>query len=53
MKNFLIFVSAVILVIFIVTFIIYPSIIKIHIILGIAFIIAVLGFFKMKSMGHV
>lgn|GEM_PF-6713883 len=53
MKNFLIFVSAVILVMFILTFIFYPSILKIHIILGIAFIVAVLGFFKMKSMGHV
>jgi hypothetical protein len=28
----------------------YPSLLPIHIILGIAFIIAVLGFFKMKSM---
>ncbi len=53
MKNFLIFVSAVILVMFIITFIIYPSIIKIHVVLGIALIIAVLGFFKLKSMGHV
>lgn len=53
MKDFLIFISAVILVIFIITFIIYPSVINIHIILGIAFIIAILGFFKIKSMGHV
>ncbi len=50
MKNFLIVVGAMILTLFIITFIMYPSLLPIHIILGIAFIIAVLGFFKMKSM---
>jgi len=50
MKNFLIVISAVILALFVITFIMYPSILPVHIILGIAFIIAVLGFFKMKSM---
>jgi len=53
MKNFLIVIGAVILALFIITFIIYPSILPVHIILGIAFIIAVLGFFKMRSIGKV
>jgi hypothetical protein len=50
MKSFLIVISAVVLALFIITYIIYPSIVPIHIILGIAFIVAVLGFFKMRSM---
>ena len=53
MKSFITFISAVILVVFIITFIMYPSIIPVHIILGIAFIVAVLGFFKVKSIGKV
>ena len=50
MKSFLIVISAVILALFIITYIIYPSIVPVHIILGIAFIVSVLGFFKMRSM---
>jgi hypothetical protein len=53
MKNFVIVLGAVVLALFIITFIVYPSILPIHIILGIAFIIAVLGFFKMRSIGKV
>jgi len=53
MKNFLVVVSAALLALFIITYIIYPSIIPVHIILGIAFIVAVLGFFKMRSIGKV
>jgi len=53
MKNFLIVIGAIILALFIITFIIYPSILPVHIILGIAFIVAVLGFFKMRSIGKV
>ncbi len=53
MKNLLIFIGAVLLVLFIITYIMYPSILPVHIILGICFIIAVLGFFKMKSIGNV
>jgi hypothetical protein len=53
MKNFLIVIGAIVLALFIITFIDYPSILPIHIILGIAFIIAVLGFFKMRSIGKV
>jgi hypothetical protein len=50
MKNFVIVLGAVVLALFIITYIIYPSIVPIHIILGIAFIVAVLGFLKMRSM---
>jgi len=53
MKNFVIVIGAVVLALFIITFIVYPSILPIHIILGIAFIIAVLGFFKMRNIKKV
>ncbi|MEO8854064.1 MAG: hypothetical protein ABI359_09810 [Ginsengibacter sp.] len=53
MKNFMTFIGVVFLILFIITYFMYPAEIKVHIILGISILIAVFGFFRMKSIGKV
>ena len=50
MKSFIFFVSVLVAALFIITFIIYPADIPVHISLGIALLVAIFGVFKMKKM---
>lgn len=53
MKNFIFFIAVVLAAIWVITFIMYPANIPVHIILGIALLVAIFGVLKMKKMGKV
>jgi hypothetical protein len=53
MKNFIFFIAVVLAAIWVITFIMYPADIPVHIILGIALLVAIFGVLKMKRMGKV
>lgn len=53
MKNFISFIAVLVVSIFIITFIMYPADILVHIILGVALLVAIFGVIKMKQLGKV
>lgn len=53
MKNFILFIAVLLLAAWVITFIMYPADIPVHITLGFALLIAILGVIKMKKMGRV
>lgn len=53
MKNFILFIAVILTAIWIITFIMYPADIPVHITLGVALLVAIFGVIKMKKMGGV
>ncbi len=53
MKNFILFIAVLIAAIWVITFIMYPAELPIHITLGVALLVAIFGVIKMKQMGDV
>lgn len=53
MKNFISFVAVLVAALFIITFIMYPADIPVHITLGVALLVAVFGIIIMKRMENV
>lgn len=53
MKNFIFFIAIILTAIWVITFIMYPADIPVHIILGVALLVAIFGVIKMKKIGKV